>query len=239
MTTDRFREYDAAYVLGALSSDERRAFEHHLAECPECAAAVRELAGLPGLLATVPKAVAESEPVEPPPTTLLPSLVRRVRRETVRRRWRTGLVAAGVAGLVGLGGLVIGTSGAGAPPTASTPVPTASVPKPTASVPARTMSPLVASDVHASVALVGVAWGTRLEVTCNYDDAGAYAAGAPDAAYVLVVRGRAGQAEQVAHWRGLPGRTMRVVGASALSVGDIASVELQSADGTPLLELRS
>lgn len=232
MTTDRFREYDAAYVLGALSSDERRAFEHHLAECTECAGAVRELAGLPGLLATVPKAVAESEPVEPPPTTLLPSLVRRVRRETVRRRWRTGLVAAGVAGLVGLGGLVIGTSGAGAPPAASTPVPTASVP-------ARTMSPVVASDVHASVALVGVAWGTRLEVTCSYDDAGQYAAGAPDAAYVLVVRGRTGQAEQVAHWRGLPGRTMRVAGASALSVGDIASVELQSADGTPLLELRS
>lgn len=232
MTTDRFREYDAAYVLGALSSDERRAFEHHLTECPECAVAVRELAGLPGLLATVPKAVAESEPVEPPPATLLPSLVRRVRRETLRRRWRTGLAAAGVAGLVGLGGLALGTSGSDAPPAASTPTSTASAP-------ARAMRPVVASDVHASVALVGVAWGTRVEVTCSYDDAGEYAASPPDAAYVLVVRDRAGQTEQVAHWRGLPGRTMRVMGASAFSVSDIASVELQAADGTPLLELRS
>jgi hypothetical protein len=193
---------------------------------------VRELAGLPGLLSTVPKAVAESEPVEPPPETLLPSLVRRVRRETVRRRWRTGLAAAAVAGLVGLGGLALGTAGDDAPRTAATP-------GPTASAPARAMRPVVASDVHASVALVGVAWGTRVEVTCSYDDAGEYAASPPDAAYVLVVRDRAGQTEQVAHWRGLPGRTMRVMGASAFSASDIATVELQSADGTPLLELRS
>jgi hypothetical protein len=101
------------------------------------------------------------------------------------------------------------------------------------------MSPVAPSDVQARVALVGVAWGTRVEVTCSYDEAGEYAASPPDAAYVLVVRDRAGQTEQVAHWRGLPGRTMRVNGASAFSVSDIASVELQAADGTPLLELRS
>ena len=50
-----FAHQDGAYVLGALSSSERMAFEHHLATCPECARAVRRLAGLPGLLArTVP-----------------------------------------------------------------------------------------------------------------------------------------------------------------------------------------
>ena len=43
-TTDRFRDWDAAYVLGALSTEDRRAFERHLASCPECAADVAELA---------------------------------------------------------------------------------------------------------------------------------------------------------------------------------------------------
>lgn len=51
MTADEFATYDAAYVLGALSPEDRQAFEQHLQECDRCAAAVRELAGLPGLLA--------------------------------------------------------------------------------------------------------------------------------------------------------------------------------------------
>ena len=42
---------DAAYVLGALSPVDRRAYEEHLRECSACQASVRSLAGLPGLLA--------------------------------------------------------------------------------------------------------------------------------------------------------------------------------------------
>ena len=49
-TTDRFRDWDAAYVLGALDSEDRRAFERHLATCPVCSAAVAEFAGVPGIL---------------------------------------------------------------------------------------------------------------------------------------------------------------------------------------------
>ena len=33
---DPYREWDAAYVLGALSPRDRRAFEQHLATCPAC-----------------------------------------------------------------------------------------------------------------------------------------------------------------------------------------------------------
>ena len=50
---DKFAQWDAAYVLGALSPAERREFEEHLATCPHCQAAVSELAGMPGLLAQV------------------------------------------------------------------------------------------------------------------------------------------------------------------------------------------
>jgi hypothetical protein len=99
------------------------------------------------------------------------------------------------------------------------------------------MTALVASPVRASVALTGVAWGTRLELTCSYADQGDdYDTRAP-AAYVLVVRGRDGRSEQVASWRALPGRTMRLTGASSYSVDDIASVQLRTDEGTALLEL--
>ena len=36
-----FAHQDGAYVLGALSSSERVAFEQHLAGCSDCARAVR------------------------------------------------------------------------------------------------------------------------------------------------------------------------------------------------------
>ncbi len=49
-TPDPYREWDAAYVLGALSPHDRRAFEQHLATCAACREAVAELAGMPGIL---------------------------------------------------------------------------------------------------------------------------------------------------------------------------------------------
>ena len=48
---------------------------------------------------------------------------------------------------------------------------------------------------------------------------------------------RDGGTEQVATWKGLPGRTMRVTGATALTTDQIASVEVQDATGRTLLSL--
>lgn len=50
---DRYSDWDAAYVLGSLSTDERREYEEHLDNCDRCRAAVTELAGLPALLSRV------------------------------------------------------------------------------------------------------------------------------------------------------------------------------------------
>ena len=43
---DRYASWDAAYVLGALSPDERSEFEAHLAGCPACAEEYESLKAL-------------------------------------------------------------------------------------------------------------------------------------------------------------------------------------------------
>ncbi|WP_171905349.1 anti-sigma factor family protein, partial [Cellulosimicrobium cellulans] len=47
---DPYREWDAAYVLGALGPQDRREFERHLATCAACRDSVAGLAGMPGIL---------------------------------------------------------------------------------------------------------------------------------------------------------------------------------------------
>jgi anti-sigma factor RsiW len=47
---DRYRDWDAAYVLGALPAHERLEYERHLETCASCRAAVAQLAGMPGIL---------------------------------------------------------------------------------------------------------------------------------------------------------------------------------------------
>ena len=56
---DEWRDQAAAYVLGALTAEERKAFEAHLATCAECTAEVRSLTTAAGALA---QAVPQVEP---------------------------------------------------------------------------------------------------------------------------------------------------------------------------------
>ncbi len=220
-----FAHDDAAYVLGALPPTERLAFERHLATCPECAASVRHLAGLPGLLGRLPIDEVESAPVpEPLPETLLPHLVAEVRRTQRRRHWAVGLAAA--AAVVAIGAAAV------------TVVAVTSEDDPPPTVAAHAMTPLDQDHVDARVALTSVAWGTRLDLTCSYDEpSGGYQHDAAGPTYSLVVRTRDGAVEQVATWKALPGRTMHLTGATALDTDQIASVEVRTAAGRPVLEL--
>lgn len=49
----------AAFLLGALTLSEERELMTHVAACRSCQAALHELGTLPGLLALVPRSVAE------------------------------------------------------------------------------------------------------------------------------------------------------------------------------------
>ncbi|WP_028645508.1 anti-sigma factor family protein [Nocardioides sp. URHA0020] len=219
-----FAHDDAAYVLGALSPPDRLAFERHLATCAACAESVRRLAGLPGLLGRLPLDEVESAPEpEPVPGTLLPGLLEGVRRAQRRRHWTVGLAAAAAVVEIGAAGATVVA------------VTTEDEPPPTAT--AQTMTPLDQDRVDASVALTSVAWGTRVDLTCSYDEpSGAYG-DAAGPTYSLVVRTRDGAIEQVATWKALPGRTMHLTGATAVDADQIASVEVRTASGRPVLEL--
>ncbi|MET8847327.1 zf-HC2 domain-containing protein [Amycolatopsis sp. NPDC004625] len=110
--SDPYRDWDAAYVLGALSPGERREYEGHLGSCVPCAAAVASFAGMPGILSVVPRetSVELLGPVSPR-VSLVPGLVRAVRASRRRGRAR---VAAAVAGAA-LAGAVAGSRFIGQP----------------------------------------------------------------------------------------------------------------------------
>jgi Putative zinc-finger len=237
MSSCAFEHEDGAYVLGALSPEDRVAFERHLPGCDDCARAVRELAGLPGLLARLPVEIVDpDEPPQPVPDTLLPALVRRIRRTQRRRTWITGgmvaaaaAVAIGAVGVATLGGDDDAPPGAQGPPSAA---PTTAAPEP--------MQPVGAEPVSGWVSLTQVGWGTRLDLTCSYAEAGdaGYRDEGPPT-YTMYVTTAGGGTEQVASWKGLPGKTMHLAGATSADADTIVNVEVRTGDGLPVLELDS
>ena len=240
--TCAYETWDGSYVLGALSPADRELYERHLVGCPSCAEAVRDLAGLPGLLSRVDEQ-AVATPPEPAPDTLLPRLVREVRRERRRR----GLVAAGLAAaavaVVVAGSVLAATLTGSEPPTAAPPAagsPATSTPSaggsPTAAV--RAMQRLGGAAVEGWLTLETVPWGTRLTLECTYATSpDGYGAGQP-VDYVMVVRTRDGGEQQVATWNAVPGRSMQLTAATAAGRDQIRAVEVRTGDGRPVLRLR-
>jgi hypothetical protein len=223
----RFADWDAAYVLGSLSSTERREYEAHLETCDRCRLAVADLSGLPGLLGRVEADRAfslleddlpEGVGAPPPPA----DLVARIELAERRRRRRRGGVIAAIAAAV----LVIG--GVGVPVTivAQQPHPTVSVALSSAKVP-----------LTAQLALTDVKWGTRIDMHCAYTET----SGDDDTEwdYALWVVDRAGDASQVSTWKAKTGSQVKLTAATDLSVAQIATVQVRSATtGAVLLSKR-
>jgi len=242
--TCAYTTWDGSYVLGALSPAERDQYERHLADCPACAEAVRGLAGLPGLMSRVDEQALVGTP-EPVPDTLLPRLVREVRRQRRRR----GLVATGVAAAavvtVAAGAVVAGNlTGSDPPVTAPQATGSASAGPSTGTASpggaARAMSPVGGAAVQGWLTFETVPWGTRLRLQCTYAPApGGYGDGDGETVgYVMVVRTRDGGEQEVATWNAVPGRSMQLDAATAFGRADIASVEVRTDSGRPVLRVR-
>jgi hypothetical protein len=217
-----FEHDDAAYVLGALSREDRIAYEEHLHGCPRCSAAVADMAVLPGLLGRLPGVPAPGAAAEPPPDTLLAGILAAVRRRRATRRL-AGAVAAVAAAVLLVAGTVAVTDRAPAPAAAGTAV---------------TLTQVADVPVDADLRLQGVAWGTRITMTCRYSgppSAGTYEAGAGDTYQLVVVSATDRSTQSVATWHVLPGRDAAVAGSTDLFPDQIAEVQLRDADGTVLL----
>jgi hypothetical protein len=228
---DRYATWDAAYVLGSLSSSERREFEVHLQTCDRCRRAVAELSGMPallGLLSAEDVSGLGREQPEPPPLRpeLRQSVLDKVRRRRRRSWWLTSAGSGIAAALVAVGVVFViqpesfGMQGDTTQPSAQH----------------LEMKKVAPTAFNATVALNSFAWGTRIDMACTYGDWSGGGGGQPSNLGMVVV-GRDGSRTQVATWLGLNGATALPSGNTTIPVEQIASVQLVSADsGKVLLE---
>jgi hypothetical protein len=249
MTThDEFATWDGAYLLGALSAADRRAYEEHLRTCDACSAAVSELAGLPGLLGHVSEAdafallevdQAEGQAVqrgqltsirEPEPAGaedgnpgILAALLRAARRRRIRTRWWAAGSLAAAAVIVVLTAIVLST--------VLSPI-QATAPEAGTSV---VMTQVEPSALSADLKLVAEPWGTKIESRCSY---AVWEGQEPGStwAYAMVVTDRSGKETQISTWRADAGSTVEPTATTSVPVAEIASVDIRSAkSGTVLL----
>jgi anti-sigma factor RsiW len=225
---DEYAMCDAAYVLGSLSSVERREFEAHMADCPLCRSAVGELIGMPALLSQLDRdvlaAIDNGNRVEPLlAAALLPSLLAKVSWRRRRSRivtWMAGAAAAAVLAI----GVLVGVAGH-----YQTSVPT----PPQASASVQPMAQVGTNRLASTVSLSSQQWGTFISLNCiclapqnaNHDT------------LAMVVVGRDGSHTRMATWVANPGHTATPAGSISTPADQIASVQVVSADdGQVLLE---
>jgi hypothetical protein len=223
MNDDPFHDWDAAYVLGLLGPDDRRAFEQHLTTCASCSAAVAELAGMPGILATLSKeeavALLEPEPVDEPASDGLVTRLA-VAAGRRRRRVRLAIAGAGVAAALGLG---IGGYALGTADDLSTP-----------SGQFVAMSQVKPGVMTASLRVEKKAWGTRLEWNCHYLATGGYGA---SRVYELVITDTSGRETIAASWVATSPKAASLSTTSAVPKDQIRRVEIRTAGSAkPLTE---
>jgi anti-sigma factor RsiW len=226
----RHAMWDAAYVLGSLSAADRREFELHMANCPDCRQAVAELSGVPALLSQLDREdVAAMEESGPPPAAtpemspeLLPTLLATVRFRRRRTRLTTWVASAAAAVVLGIGVLVgVQTHSSTAPQQV------------TAS--AQPMAQVGTHLLDSTVSLTSQHWGTFINLKC--------VCLAPLNAHhdtlAMVVVGRDGSQTRLATWVAEPGHTATPAGSISTPVDQIAAVQIVSADGGQVLLQRS
>ncbi|MGB7859772.1 MAG: zf-HC2 domain-containing protein [Acidimicrobiia bacterium] len=205
----QYREWPAAYVLGALDSDERASFANHLAGCEECREEVVSLAPLPGLLSQV-------DPDQPAaPTRIVELASRSIETEwksmhQSRRRWRWTAAIAGVAATVALlipapqdGGTNDGTALAFEQGTAAS----------------------------GTVLVIEKPWGTAVEIeVVNLPESDKYVAWAV---------AENGEWQPMATWGPTLGANARVTGASSVATNDLYAIVITTGDQTNTVAIAS
>jgi hypothetical protein len=238
--SDDYALWDAAYVLGSLSSADRREFEAHLGTCPSCRESVSELGGMPALLAQLTgddvAAIDQqgSDALPPLSPLLLTSLLTKVDRRRRRSRLLTWTVAAAAATVL-MVGVFVGLRSNPAMPTPTSPVQGQSTALP--------MTRVTPNGLTSTVSLSHYGWGTRIDMTCTYavwpESAGREDDDAGGDKLAMVVVGHDGSRNQLATWVALTGVTATPGGSTSMPIDQIASVQIVSVDGGGVLLQRS
>jgi len=232
---DPFREWDAAYVLGALEPADRRAYEDHLRTCDDCREAVAELAGMPGVLRLLPADETAGPvrdvagPARDAELIPLADLARSTRRYR-RRRTTLVAVAAGVLLVGGVaGGVTLANDHGSRGPVASGPTSSSSA------LPSRQVD-LVATDasgVAAELTMQARAWGTRLDWSCTYPEPPDGSAPPPyDPTYELVVVDSGGTSTVVATWAAHGGSAHGLGASTSVPTASIRTIEIRTQGAT-------
>ncbi|MDT5093807.1 MAG: hypothetical protein QOH60_3170 [Mycobacterium sp.] len=234
-----YATWDAAYVLGSLSSAERHEFESHMRTCKSCRQAVAEISGMPALLSRLDRKDVEAIDAgqaddAPPPLRpeLLTSMLTKVKWRRRRTRVWTLSVAAAAAVVLSVGVFIALQSA----PVTPTPPPTAQ-----ASSTALTMTRVTPNSFNATVTLSPHPWGTQIEMTCTYGVWPETADGKDEDEtgdkVAMVVVGHDGSETQVATWVALTGVTASPAGSTSMPIEQIAAVQVVSLDnGNVLLQ---
>jgi hypothetical protein len=229
--SDSIHEFDGAYVLGALTPEERRRYEEHLADCSTCSRSVRELAGIPGILGVLDQEEALALRDLPDDAALRnrdahgpdrsAGVARKVRRRRRRTRFTSALVLVVVLAVGSIGGWsIVRAIEPGARSVAA----------------AHTLEPVGDSHLSAALTVTSVGWGTRLEWSCDYTAAVAESGSSyAPTSYSLVVHTDTGTTSTVATWTSDEGEAKGLVAATAIPADAMASIDIRvTGSSTPL-----
>lgn len=221
---DPYGDWDAAYVLGALTVQQRHEYEDHLAGCEDCRRSVGELAAMPGLLAQLPaaEAIALSEQSTAPDQASVPDSIRNLtppRRMTTRARLL--LVASVVLVLIigGIGGYLARGVVESRPGTGSSELVAFAPDHPT--------------DMIANAKLTSSGSRTKIDVNCMYALHGGYE---HPVEYALETVDKQGNRQRGWTWTAGPGDYQTWTGWSAIPLSRITSLQIVYADsGSPVM----
>ncbi|MFG1932296.1 anti-sigma factor family protein [Mycobacterium sp. NPDC048908] len=213
---DDLAEWDAAYVLGALSLEDRRTYESYLAANPARAAELTEFAGMPGILNALSRdeAVALTDLAGAPPAeqrsdniaSLADAAAKRQRRQ--RRTWLTAAVASAAALLIA-GGIV----GATVFPDSA----------PTQTVAMQAMQPTPRGGLTAELAVTEKKWGTQLNWACQYTKDWSRNVGS----YDIVVTTQDGAQQSVGSWKPAGDEATGLSAATSIPTSKIKTVDIR------------
>ncbi len=232
-SVDPFREWDSAYVLGSLSTEERRTYERHLSNCAACTNAVSDLAGIPGFLGKIDLATALELTNSPFEVGLDSSRdgaisIQELARRAIERKkfWRRRLVSAMAVAAAFL--MVIGI-GIGARFQNSADLSKNATDVVVAAgqvVPLHEVQPNV---MTVNMQMVSKRWGTQFQWNCIYSKERTETQ-TPES-YDLVVTDSSGAKIVVATWRELGKSAKGLVASTNIPIANVRAIDIRDTGG--------